>query len=37
MRLNDVPVVLLSEGYNDLQTIAATDSGYDSKWQKNVW
>ncbi|MBE7382788.1 MAG: DUF4132 domain-containing protein [Leptolyngbya sp. SIO1E4] len=34
--LGDIPAVLLSETWNDLQAIAAQGSGYDSDWQKKV-
>ncbi|MCG8365325.1 MAG: DUF4132 domain-containing protein [Pseudanabaenales cyanobacterium] len=36
LTLGEVPGVLLSEIWNDLQTIAAQGSGYDPDWQKKV-
>ncbi len=35
--LGDVPVVLLTECYNDLRTIAASGSGFDPEWEKKVY
>ena len=35
--LKDVPVVLLSEVWHDLQTVASQGSGYDPAWEKKVW
>ncbi|NER84652.1 MAG: hypothetical protein F6K42_35060, partial [Leptolyngbya sp. SIO1D8] len=34
--LGDIPAILLSEIWNDLQAIAAQGNGYDSDWQKKV-
>ena len=34
--LEEVPPVLLSETWNDLQAISAQGSGYDPDWQKKV-
>ena len=36
MALEEVPAVLLSECYNDLQAIAATGTGYDPEWEKKI-
>lgn len=34
MILSEVPVVLLSEGWNDLRSMAAEGSGFDPEWEK---
>lgn len=38
VRLEDVPVVLLSECYNDMKEIAAEGTGFDPEWEKKgLW
>jgi hypothetical protein len=35
--LTEVPIVLLSEIYSDLRSIAALGTGFDPDWEKKVW
>jgi hypothetical protein len=35
--LGEVPIVLLSEIYSDLRSIAALGTGFDPDWEKKVW
>jgi hypothetical protein len=35
--LGEIPIVLLSEIYSDLRSIATLGSGFDPDWEKKVW